>query len=538
VVRFAAILIGIIGIVHAGCGRTPATVPATPTAAKSTPPASAAAKETVAATPAVVEKPSEPSQPSAAVADKTEALSCERIVVFTLGGPLVMDVAVTLDGRPHDAVFDEQVKKVLDAADTDKDSRPTWKELAANQEYLTGGQPDRPAIGGNQLKMLIERYDENRDGQIQPREAMSWLGRDTETSAHAFEVRSTRSYLPNPRANSRVWQLVDSDRSGGLSKDELAAAPARFWSFDADDDRVITMPELASLREQLEAQNPMMATTYATPEVDLHAALYLESDKELDRLESALGSLYSPRQTIGVTSLGGQTKLFDTLDVNTDGWLEKQELADFLTVEPHLKLAIDFTTPDTPQKPPATLTVREHSPDVRLIAQAKDHVVLSIGGTRLILSARDVAGTAAGQSLDRSQIRVMAHDQYDALFGELDANADGRLGEREIASCSERLLTKDTSGDGQLGTDEVTYSMIVAFLRGERPNEQSFYIPPTVAMPLTDKPASTWFVRADFNRDGDISRREFLGSLDQFSQLDTNGDNYIGPEEAATFKVK
>jgi Ca2+-binding EF-hand superfamily protein len=368
---------------------------------------------------------------------------------------------------------------------------------------------------------------------------MSWLGRETGTSAHAFEVRSTRSYLPNPRANSRVWQLVDADRSGGLSKDELAAAPARFWSFDADDDRVITMPELASLREQLEAQNPMMATTYTTPEVDLHAALYLESDKELDRLESALGSLYSPRQTIGVTSLGNQTRLFDTLDVNSDGWLEKQELADFLTVEPHLKLAIDFTTPDTPQKPPATLAVREHAPDVQLIAQAKDHVVLSIGGTRLILSARDVApGATSGQSVDRSQIRVMAHDQYDALFGELDANADGRLGEREIASCSERLLAKDTSGDGQLGADEVTYSMIVAFLRGERPNEQSFYVPPTVATPLTDKPASTWFVRADFNRDGDISRREFLGSLDQFSQLDTNGDNYIGPEEAANFKAK
>ena len=144
---------------------------------------------------------------------------------------------------------------------------------------------------------------------------------------------------------------------------------------------------------------------------------------------------------------------------------------------------------------------------------------------------------AAGQSLDRSQIRVMAHDQYDALFGELDANADGRLGEREIDSCSERLMAKDANSDGQLGTDEVSYSMIVAFLRGERANEQSFYIPGTVATPLTDKPASTWFVRADFNRDGDISRREFLGSLDQFSQLDTNSDGYIGPDEAAAFKT-
>ena len=108
-------------------------------------------------------------------------------------------------------------------------------------------------------------------------------------------------------------------------------------------------------------------------------------------------------------------------------------------------------------------------PEVQLIAQSTDHVVLSLGGTRLIVSARDVApGMDANKSLDRSQIRVMAHDQYDALFGELDANADGRLGEREIDSCSVRLLAKDANSDGQLGTDEVTYSMIVAFLRGER----------------------------------------------------------------------
>jgi hypothetical protein len=129
----------------------------------------------------------------------------------------------------------------------------------------------------------------------------------------------------------------------------------------------------------------------------------------------------------------------------------------------------------------------------------------------------------------------MVHDQYDALFGALDANADGRLGEREVDTCSTRLMARDANGDGQLGTDEVTYSMIVAFLRGEPANEQSFYIPPTVATPLTDKPASSWFVRADFNRDGDISRREFLGSLEQFAQLDADHNGYIGADEAAAF---
>jgi Ca2+-binding EF-hand superfamily protein len=386
---------------------------------------------------------------------------------------MLVDVAVSLDGRVHADVFDEHVNKVLDAADTNNDDQPTWPELAANEKYLSEGQSNRPPLGERQIKTLIEQYDVNRDGKIQRREAIAWLGRNAGASANPFSLRSTRSYLPNPRATSRVWQLLDADRSGGLSKSEIEAAPAKFWSFDADDDRVITMPELASLRELLEAQTPQM--TYTTSDVDLHAAIYLESDKELDRLEFMLASLYAPRQSIGVTGLGQQEALFDTLDENSDGWLEKQELARLLSVEPHLKLTAAFATPAAKDQGPATLNVREHAPEIQLIAQAPDHVVLSFGGTRLIISARDVMpGTASSESVDRSQIRVMVHDQYDALFGAVDANADGRLGEREIATCPPRLLARDANDDGQLGTDEVTYAMIVAFLRGEPAGEQSF----------------------------------------------------------------
>ena len=538
--RGAAILMALVSIVVGGCGRAPAPIPATPAASKSPPPAaSTPAKDTAATTPPVAAKTSEPEpeKPSETVADENNAGACERLAILTLDGPLLVDVSVTLDGRPHNAVFDEQVKQVLDAADTDKDGRPTWKELATNEKYLADGQPNRPPISANQLKTLIERYDENRDGQIQPREAMSWLGRNTETSAHAFEVRSTRAYLPNPRASSRVWQLVDTDRSGGLSKEELAAAPARFWSFDADDDRVITMPELASLREQLEAQNPEM--TYTRPEVDLHAAIYLESEKELDRLESMLGSLVFAAANHRRHQPGRADSAFRQTRRELRRLAGKTRARKVSQCRAAPEVGDRLHQPGQSRETAGNFECAQRAPEVQLIAQAKDHVVLSLGDTRLIVSARDVApATAADQSLDRSQIRVMAHDQYDALFGELDANADGRLGEREIDSCSVRLLAKDANSDGQLGTDEVTYSMIVAFLRGERANEESFYIPGTVATPLTDKPASTWFVRADFNRDGDISRREFLGSLDQFSQLDTNSDGYIGPDEAAAFKTK
>jgi hypothetical protein len=36
----------------------------------------------------------------------------------------------------------------------------------------------------------------------------------------------------------------------------------------------------------------------------------------------------------------------------------------------------------------------------------------------------------------------------------------------------------------------------------------------------------------DRNHDGDVSRREFLGTEEQFRQMDTDGDGFISVEEA------
>jgi hypothetical protein len=41
----------------------------------------------------------------------------------------------------------------------------------------------------------------------------------------------------------------------------------------------------------------------------------------------------------------------------------------------------------------------------------------------------------------------------------------------------------------------------------------------------------------DVNGDGDVSRREFLGSEEAFRQLDTDGDGLISVEEAERYEA-
>ena len=109
-----------------------------------------------------------------------------------------------------------------------------------------------------------------------------------------------------------------------------------------------------------------------------------------------------------------------------------------------------------------------------------DRLTLSLGGTRLAISATGAATPSepgmygAG---DQNQLQLMVHDQEDALFEELDANGDGRLGTREMTVCRERLATRDANGDGVLAADELPYSMVVAFMRGGIGGD-GFYTPP------------------------------------------------------------
>jgi hypothetical protein len=206
-------------------------------------------------------------------------------------------------------------------------------------------------------------------------------------------------------------------------------------------------------------------------------------------------------------------------------------------MRPHLELSVDFGGADPAQRGEAKLAVRNHAPDVSIVASpSASRMVLSAGGARLILSAHDLVGGNAPNA-NFAQIRLMVHDESDAVFEELDQNADGRLGEREIAVASTQLLARDGNGDGQLAAGELRYSMVVALLRGEAEQEQSFYVP-TFATPANAAQAPSWFAKADFNGDGDISRREFLGSFERFDAVDDNRDGYINRDEAAAFDEK
>jgi hypothetical protein len=227
-------------------------------------------------------------------------------------------------------------------------------------------------------------------------------------------------------------------------------------------------------------------------------------------------------------------------------------LANLRTVPAHVELTVSFNSSARPGEATASFEVGRHD-DVVTTAPgvAPDRLLLTLGKTRLVLAAQDRAPRSppdgrperdpeayaeSATSLQQTQVRLVVHDESDAIFDELDANADGRLGEREIATAPERLGRYDANGDGQLTSEETPYEMIVAFVRGEQMGENSFTTPPSLA-PAKGKATDEWFTFADLNRDGDVSRREFVGSARQFAALDADGDGFIAASEVSGAKT-
>ena len=128
------------------------------------------------------------------------------------------------------------------------------------------------------------------------------------------------------------------------------------------------------------------------------------------------------------------------------------------------------------------------------------------------------------------------------LYDLFDADRDGRLSLREIQAMPGLVDELDRDGDGAIGQAEIPHSYLFRVEQGASgggPNP--FGALELLGMSNGPRPplgkGPVWFQRMDRNRDGDVSRSEFLGSDALFRRIDSNGDGLISLEEVLRYEA-
>jgi Ca2+-binding EF-hand superfamily protein len=141
-----------------------------------------------------------------------------------------------------------------------------------------------------------------------------------------------------------------------------------------------------------------------------------------------------------------------------------------------------------------------------------------------------------------SCVSLIVSDQGKGLFEMIDADGDGRLSVRELRRMAQLIKKLDHDGDGKLASTEVPRRYRGAFERGPASGGGNFRQVVVFAGGFDNTPrppartkGPLWFRKMDRNRDGDVSRKEFLGTDEAFKQIDADGDGLISVAEAERY---
>jgi Ca2+-binding EF-hand superfamily protein len=141
-----------------------------------------------------------------------------------------------------------------------------------------------------------------------------------------------------------------------------------------------------------------------------------------------------------------------------------------------------------------------------------------------------------------SQTYITIVDQGRSLFSLIDTNHDNRLSQREMLNFAKNFSKFDKNGDGFIERSELPRQFRLSVSQG--PSNGRFGaqfvnfggMGGQMIRSVGKGPA--WFQKMDRNKDGDVSRREFLGTPEEFKEIDEDGDGLISVEEALKYEAK
>lgn len=515
-----------------------------------------------------------------------------RVIAFTPGGLLLIDVAVLLDGEPLAQARTEAIDRIFRTIDEDQDGRITWEQFIEHPHIKSGIYGNTPMTEGRSVKEIKETYDVARNDRVD-REELPRFFSDDRGATRAFSILAPARPTGAPGEDSVILAWLDADRDGQLSMEELADARARLRIRDANDDGILSRDELSPMSD---SQMPGMMSG-RRPATGPPSGMMLGANPRWDSLNHYLQEIYSGvGRPLRTGHFFATPQLAERIDGNKDGRISAIELQNLENAPADVVLTLSYisqpngdnATPKFEASPLANDWAKYQSTwkqeGLRAEFQADDYTItlamadlvgesfrvetvkaafaeadadkngyleeMEYGRGQLIPSLNVAQADQDGDGklfleevlslvalrtiVAGSQAVIKLESANDPFLDLLDQNDDGQINQRELREAESRLAKLDKDGDGFVTLGELPQSMRMTVVRGIVDQNTDLPETPRILASSGAVDAPLWFLRMDANGDGEISEIEFIGTAEQFAVLDKDQNGVIAVEEVAT----